>query len=57
MRATREDSGWKTDEPTPTIPAATRSAEKLPALDRSNSPTRVKPIPTASENGMGRRSV
>ena len=57
MRATRADSGWNTDDPSPTSDAATSSQPKLPATDSSSSPTRLHPIPTGKENGTGRRSV
>src|SRR4051794_38052121 len=52
-RAIREDSGWKTDDPTPTIPAATRIVAKWPATDSSRRPTSENPMPIASEYGFG----
>jgi hypothetical protein len=48
-RATREDSGWKIDEPMPIIAAASSSIGKLPACDSITSPSIVKPMPIASE--------
>ncbi len=57
MRATRDDSGWKIDEPVPTSAAASSSVPKLGATDISSSPTSVKPMPTGSEYGFGCRSV
>ena len=57
MRATREDSGWKTDEPMPISMADSSTAPKLPACDRESKPIRVKPMPRGSEYGMGLRSV
>ena len=57
MRATREDSGWNTDEPVPTSTAATSSQPKDGATDSSSRPASVKPIPTGSEYGLGWRSV
>jgi len=57
MRATRDDSGWNTEEPVPTREAASSSTGKLPALASSNRPTMVKPIPATSEYGRGLRSV
>ena len=56
-RAIRDASGWNTADPTPTSAAASRMAGKLSAADSSNRPDRVTPIPIASENGSGRRSV
>ena len=49
MRATREDSGWKTDEPMPISIADSSTAPKLPACAKESSPTSVKPMPTGSE--------
>src|SRR5580704_2002882 len=49
MRATREDSGWNTEEPVPMRAAANSSSAKLPANASSTSPTRVNPMPAASE--------
>ncbi len=57
IRATRDDSGWNTDEPQPTSAAATSSIGKLDATDISSSPASVKPMPTGSEYGFGRLSV
>ena len=45
----RELSGWKIDDPIPTIIAATITETKLVACDSSSSPTRVKPMPSTSE--------
>jgi hypothetical protein len=56
-RATRDDSGWKIDEPMPTSPAENSSIAKLCAWDSSSRPISVEPMPVASENGIGRRSV
>ena len=49
MRATREASGWNTAEPRPTSAAAMSSASKLDARASNTIPTRVKPMPAASE--------
>ncbi|OIQ70008.1 hypothetical protein GALL_483860 [mine drainage metagenome] len=57
MRATRDDSGWKMEEPVPTIAAASSRMGKVGAIDRVSSPARVKPMPTASEYGLGCLSV
>ena len=45
MRATREDSGWNTDDPSPTIAAAARIAGKLRAEASRSSPPSVHPMP------------
>ena len=47
--ATREDSGWKTDEPQPISPTDTRISENPGAAASASSPHSVKHIPTASE--------
>ena len=47
--ATREDSGWKTEEPQPISPTASRMGTKPGATERVNSPSSVKHIPAASE--------
>src|SRR6185295_14670107 len=57
MRATREASGWKIAEPIPINVAENRIAGYVPARDINKRPTRVRPIPTVSEYGRGRRSV
>ena len=57
MRATREDSGWNTDEPTPTSAAASSRSGYVHATDRSKSPVSVKLIPATSAYGAGHRSV
>ena len=57
IRATREDSGWKTALPNPTIPADSSTIGKLPAAESRMSPTRVNVIPAMSEYGRGRWSV
>lgn len=57
MRATRDDSGWNTDDPQPTSAAAMSNVPKLPAIDISRRPDSVKPIPTGSEYGFGCLSV
>src|ERR1700730_1055209 len=57
IRARREASGWKTDDPMPTSPAAQRIIGALVALDRISRPMRVNPIPIANEYGLGRWSV
>ncbi|MNQ54291.1 hypothetical protein D3C85_683560 [compost metagenome] len=53
MRATRDDSGWKTDEPVPTRTAATSSQPNDGATDSSSRPSSVNPMPTGSEYGLG----
>lgn len=57
MRATRDDSGWNTEEPVPTSAAASSNSGKLPALDSSSRPHRVAPMPSTSEYGIGFLSV
>ncbi|MNS90802.1 hypothetical protein D3C72_1248670 [compost metagenome] len=57
MRATREDSGWKTDEPVPTSAAASSTISKLPASASSTSPLRVKHMPIGRDHGIGYLSV
>src|SRR5689334_1434030 len=57
IRAMRDDSGWKIDEPMPIRPAATSSASNVPAADSSRTPTSVNVMPTTSAYGVGRRSV
>src|SRR5450830_1730450 len=57
MRATREASGWKTEEPVPTSAAATSSTPKFGATDSSSKPHKVEPMPMASEYGLGCLSV
>ena len=57
MRATREDSGWNTDDPVPTSAAASSSMGKLGATASRIRPHRVKLMPSGSEYGIGRRSV
>jgi len=57
MRATREDSGWNTDEPEPISAAASSSIGKVDACDSSSRPVSVKPMPIASEYGIGFLSV
>ena len=57
-RAMRDDSGWKTDEPTPiSAAAASTDPESSAAIDSSSRPHSVKLMPMASEYGVGRRSV
>src|ERR1700704_6311439 len=57
MRATRDDSGWNTADPTPIKPAATRIVPRFAADDRSRMPTKDTPMPITSEYGVDRRSV
>src|SRR5689334_5945415 len=57
IRAMRDDSGWKIDEPMPIRPAATSKASNVPAADSSRTPTSVNVMPTTSAYGVGRRSV
>ncbi len=54
MRATRDDSGWNTDDPIPMSATATRIMGKVGAIASRNMPTSVNPIPTGSEYGVGR---
>ncbi len=49
MRATRDDSGWNTAEPTPTSIAEATTIAKECAVESSNSPASVKPMPIGSE--------
>ena len=57
MRATRDASGWNTDEPMPRSAAASKIAGYDAARDMASSPTSVNPTPSVSEYGCGRRSV
>ena len=57
IRATRDDSGWKIDDPIPIRPAATRSIGNVEATDSSSRPTRENVMPITSAYGAGRRSV
>ena len=57
MRATRADSGWKTAEPEPISAAASKTTGNWCARDSVSRPASVQPMPRASENGLGRRSV
>src|SRR3954452_10578777 len=54
IRATRDDSGWKTALPSPTMPADNSTIGKLLAAESRISPTRVNVIPAISEYGSGR---
>lgn len=47
--ATREDSGWKTDEPQPIRPTAARMATNPGATESASSPAKVKHMPAARE--------
>jgi len=49
MRATRDDSGWNTDEPTPVRAAATRITAKLSATAIRAMPARVQAMPKVNE--------
>jgi hypothetical protein len=49
MRASRDASGWKIDEPMPINPAATNNAVNVPACESSTRPTSVKLMPTGRE--------
>ena len=57
MRATRDDSGWNTADPIPTIATAARTIAKVGADAIRISPTMVNVIPIGSEYGVGRWSV
>src|SRR5690242_21519034 len=57
MRATRDDSGWNTDEPHPISATANNSTWYVGATDISTSPLNVKHMPTGSRYGSGRLSV
>src|SRR5690606_29377760 len=57
MRATRDDSGWNTDDPVPTSAAATSKYGSDGANASSSRPTSVKPMPIGSEYVVGRLSV
>jgi hypothetical protein len=57
IRAMRDDSGWKIDEPTPISPTASRIAPSVLAIDSSSRPDSENTIPATSEYGIGRRSV
>src|SRR5882762_7474874 len=56
-RATRDDSGWNTADPTPMRPVATRMVPRFAADDRRRMPTSDTSIPITSEYGVDRRSV
>ena len=56
-RATRDASGWNTEEPMPTRAAAPRSTPRRGATENSSSARKVKPMPTTREYGRERRSV
>ena len=49
IRAIRDTSGMKHDEPSPTSPAPTRSTPKVPAPESRTSPTSAQPMPATSE--------
>ena len=53
----RDDSGWNTDDPMPTIAAAARISGYDEAIESITNPTSVKPMPMLSEKGCGRLSV
>jgi len=57
MRATRDDSGWNTADPIPTIATAAKTIPKLGADASRTSPSMVKVIPAGREYGVGRWSV
>src|SRR5450830_1413046 len=57
MRATRDASGWKVEEPTPIRPEAINRVGKVETMDSISTPARVKHMPMGSRNGSGRRSV
>ena len=57
MCATREPSGWNTDEPRPTDATDTRIIGKLEATESKRRPINVNPMPTAREYGFGFRSA
>ena len=51
--ATFEDSGCRTDEPTPTKATDNRTNGKLWATESSSSPVSVKHMPTTKPYGLG----
>ncbi len=53
MRATRDASGWKIDEPRPIKAAERRTNSNVLAKENSTRPTRVTIIAATSENGWG----
>src|SRR5436309_1584682 len=53
MRATREASGWKIDEPMPINMAAKRIEGYVPARDIRRRPARVRRMPAVRESGWG----
>ena len=57
MRATREDSGWNTAEPMPTIATAASTIPNVGAEASSSKPPIVNVMPAASEYGFGCLSV
>src|SRR5215475_335359 len=50
MRATRDDSGWKIDDPIPISPAAVKSIGKVGAADSSSNPRSEQDIEATSAN-------
>ncbi len=57
IRAMRDASGWKMDDPTPSSPAATSSRANDVANASSIKPASENAMPITREYGMGRRSV
>src|SRR4051794_10251707 len=49
IRAMREDSGWKIEDPRPTSAAARITIANRPATERRRSPQSEKPIPRTRE--------
>ena len=47
--ATRDASGWKIDDPMPTVAAPAHNRWKLEACDNTVRPVNVAPMPTTSE--------
>ena len=56
-RATRDDSGWNTDEPIPIRATEAIRTGYVDTREKRTSPTRVEAIPAAREYGWGLRSV
>src|SRR4051812_43829981 len=57
IRAMRDDSGWKIDDPTPISPAASNRIGNVGAADSSSNPRSEQVIAATSEYGAGRESV
>src|SRR5215831_13524407 len=57
IRATREDSGWNTADPTPTSATESSTHPKAGAMESRIRPIIERVIPAGRDHGVGRRSV